>query len=500
MSRVGEESEDGLLMSLTGSSPNDIEEDVVSKGSGLSRGDKRRNAKLAELRRLVAGDHAILGIDLADEKQVGVVCDHDSRVLARQTVRVKAWNLGSVLEWAARIAHRHGFAGVTVGCEPTGHRWMVLNQLATQRDMTLVCVNPMLVGRAREAEDYTRDKSDDKDAMLIARLVGELHCYVPERADETWARLRQLGARRERLITEATACVHQLRDLLECAWPGVLAAAAKPFESANWCAALAVVLDRCNGHPERVARGDLARFEAAVRRELPRWGGSRRRRNIIAAVFVVLVDPTGVMAQRPGALERARWVLADWRSATTRLAEVESRMVEVLDELELTELVTSIPGVSAVGAAAMLAETGDPTRFDSPPRAGQTRRAVPARQCQRHLQRPGPGLPAWPTPAAAGRLARGVGRAATQPGDGRPLPVSDHPPTQPPHRRSGPGRDRGRAAALDARRGHPPGGLGCRHRRRRCDARGGLTTPPEEQGWGQAPRVPEAPQRPRQTP
>ena len=131
---------------------------------------------------------------------------------------------------------------------------MVLNQLAAQRDMTLVCVNPMLVGRAREAEDYTRDKSDDKDAVLIARLVAQLHCYVPERADETWARLRQLGARRERLITEATACVQQLRDLLECAWPGVLAAAAKPFESTNWCAALAVVLDRCDGRPERLAR------------------------------------------------------------------------------------------------------------------------------------------------------------------------------------------------------------------------------------------------------
>ena len=115
-----------------------------------------------------------------------------------------------------------GFAGVTVGCEPTGHRWRVLDQLAAQRDMALVCVNPMLVGRAREAEDYTRDKSDDKDAVLIARLVAQLHCYVPERADETWARLRQLGARRERLITEATACVQQLRDLLECAWPGVL--------------------------------------------------------------------------------------------------------------------------------------------------------------------------------------------------------------------------------------------------------------------------------------
>ena len=38
-------------------------------------------------------------------------------------------------------------------------------------------------------------------------------------------------------------------------------------------------------------------------------------------------------------------------------------MVSVLDELELTSLVTSIHGISAVGAAAILAETGDPHRF-----------------------------------------------------------------------------------------------------------------------------------------
>jgi transposase len=40
-------------------------------------------------------------------------------------------------------------------------------------------------------------------------------------------------------------------------------------------------------------------------------------------------------------------------------------MVSVLDELELTELVTSIEGLSPVGAAAILAETGDLTRFTS---------------------------------------------------------------------------------------------------------------------------------------
>ena len=175
----------------------DNEEDVVIEDSALSRGDKRRNARLARLRELVCAGNAVLGIDLADVKQAVVLTGLDSRVLARKRVSAKAWELGPVLEWAHRIASARGFAGVTVGCEPTGHRWRVLEQLAAQRDMPLVCVNPMLVGRARESEDYTRDKSDDKDAVLIARLVAQLHCYIPERGDETWARLRQLGARRE---------------------------------------------------------------------------------------------------------------------------------------------------------------------------------------------------------------------------------------------------------------------------------------------------------------
>ena len=38
-------------------------------------------------------------------------------------------------------------------------------------------------------------------------------------------------------------------------------------------------------------------------------------------------------------------------------------MVTVLGELGLTELATSITGLSAVGAASVLAETGDPARF-----------------------------------------------------------------------------------------------------------------------------------------
>ena len=73
----------------------------MGNGSGVSRGDRNRNARLGRLRGLVRPEHAIVGIDLADAKQMLVATDHDSQVLARRTFRCKAWDLGAALDWAA---------------------------------------------------------------------------------------------------------------------------------------------------------------------------------------------------------------------------------------------------------------------------------------------------------------------------------------------------------------------------------------------------------------
>jgi transposase len=338
----------------------------VVDGTGLSRGDRNRNQRLGRLRELLPAGNAIVGIDLADIKQAAVVVDHDSRVLARRRVSCKAWELGDLLDWAVGRAKAAGYGSVTVACEPTGHRWRVLDQLAAERGLALVCVQPLLVWRAREAEDLTFDKSDPKDAVVIARLAAGLHCYEPERTDPAWARLRHLGARRVRLVADVTAEVTRLRDLLECVWPAVLTTSGSPFRSKTWCASLAVALDRTAGDLSRARRLGLARFTAAVRRELPRWGASRPCLRIVRGVFAALADPAGVLVHRPGGLERAELALGDWWEARRRLAEVETRMVAVLDELGLTDLVGSIAGLTTVGAAAILAETGDPARFASP--------------------------------------------------------------------------------------------------------------------------------------
>jgi len=53
------------------------------------------------LRTVVTRDSAVLAFDLAADKQVCALTDQDSVVLARRTVRVKAWELAEAVQWGA---------------------------------------------------------------------------------------------------------------------------------------------------------------------------------------------------------------------------------------------------------------------------------------------------------------------------------------------------------------------------------------------------------------
>jgi hypothetical protein len=163
-------------------------------------------------------------------------------------------------------------------------------------------VQPLLVGRAREAEDFTHDKSDDKTPFLIARLTTQLHCELPERPTAAWARLGHLGNRRVEQRILATAAQQRLRDLLECGWPAALEVTRHRLDSLTWRAAMTV--GRCD--PARIRRLGLARFARAVARELPRWGGRRRHLGILRALYAATGETVGhIPAGRGAGAQRA---------------------------------------------------------------------------------------------------------------------------------------------------------------------------------------------------
>lgn len=337
----------------------------MSKGSGLSRSERRRNARKERLRGLVPRGGAVIGIDLGEDKQALAVVDHDVRVLWRKTARVKAHRLGEALDLAVAAARERGFGSVTVACEPTGPRWMQVQRLCGERGLVLVCVQPLASHIAREQQDYTSHKRDESDAVLIARLACELHCYVPEELDEGWALLRQLGRRREQLVKAATASAARIRDFLSTAWPAAETACACPFKSVTWLACLEVVTGRCGGDPARLADLSEQEFFALVTDMARAWGANRAFGRIARNVLAVLEDPDAVGWSRRGLFRRIAAELGDLRRLRAQLETVEAEMRAVLGgELGLARL-GGIPGLTLTGAAVILAEAGDPRRYET---------------------------------------------------------------------------------------------------------------------------------------
>ena len=334
-------------------------------GNGMTRGDRKRNARRDRLRGLLPRDGVVVGIDLAEDKQALAVIDHDVRVLARKTVKVKAFRLGEALDWAVAQARAKGFTSVTVACEPTGPRWMQVQRLCAERGLPLVCIQPLVSHIAREQQDYTTHKTDESDCVMIARLAIELHCYIPEELDEKWAHLRHLGRRRARLITAETASMQRIQDFLSVAWPTVTETCAQPLKSVTWLTALQVVTSRCGGEPGGLAAMGEEAFTALVRGAVDGWGGKKAWGTICRRIFAALGDTEGVVPwSRRGLLRRVADELGDLQRTRAQLHAVEADMVAVLDELGLSRL-ADIPALTAVGAAAILAETGDPRHYDS---------------------------------------------------------------------------------------------------------------------------------------
>jgi hypothetical protein len=178
-------------------------------------------------------------------------------------------------------------------------------------------------------------------------------------------------------------------------------------------------------------------FTALIRGAVAGWGITRAHGPICARVFAALTDTEGAVTwSRRGLLRRVGDELGDLKRTRAQLRRAGADMVAVLDELGLSRL-ADIPGLTAVGAAAILAEADDPRRYD-----GSSSRAMlmssdnASKPGQAHISRRGLlGLGWW---------RRAVGRCSGTTRDGSQVPGAPAPRT--PRSRCRPGQARRRPA------------------------------------------------------
>jgi len=122
--------------------------------------------------------------------------------------------------WTAKIINK--LDKVIIGFESTGSYGQPLTHYLSKKPIKLVQVNPMHTKRLKELNDNSPLKTDKKDPQVIADII-ELGHYlslvVPKGAA---AQLRRLTHSRERTITDRTASINRLQDLVYLLFPEFL--------------------------------------------------------------------------------------------------------------------------------------------------------------------------------------------------------------------------------------------------------------------------------------
>ncbi len=283
-------------------------------------------------------------IDWAEQRHRVILMDKEGNVLERTSVTHDQPGL-SHLDWL--LTHGRDLANVHVAIEL--HDSLLLDRLL-QLGIKIYGLNPKSAERTRERFTPAGLKDDDRDAWSMAEFLRSSHVHLrPLRADsEATLALREWVSLREDLIQERTVHIQRLRNHL-VRWHPHSLGAAKDLHR-NW------VLDLLEAFPTADA------FAQLTHTELHRWEKGRRLHAATRGrldVAIHLASPTGVTARNEAHAAEVRHRVTSIRALNERLAEVDQRLQQLVDEHSEAIIFRSLPNTGTVTTAAMLAGFGE---------------------------------------------------------------------------------------------------------------------------------------------
>lgn len=275
--------------------------------------------------------------------------------------RTKAYKvLVSRAGFEAADAHLRGlFPGVApqqmlVGLEFAGHHGFTFAHFLAQRGYVVVNVLAAHTKASKEIEDNNPRKDDAKDAAQVCRLVGDGIFVRFPFLERPYLELRLLTVHRHRLTVEATRFKNRLQGLLDLAWPEFLG-----HFSALHKATPRAILERWP-LPEDL----LAAPARTVRKEIrtaSRGHVSREQVDGLLDSARTSIALTQASAERRLEIQS---LLARWALVRQQLAELERRITALVEQCPEAKILTTVPEVSAVCAATLVAELGTPKDYE----------------------------------------------------------------------------------------------------------------------------------------
>jgi transposase len=243
-----------------------------------------------------------------------------------------------------------------VGIEFAGHHGQTFAADLHRRGYVVVTVLPSVTKKLKEIEDNSPRKDDAKDAAQICRLVGDGLFVGYALLDQRALALRALTTERQRLAVEETRLKNRLLSVLDVVWPEFTRA----FPDVKKCTPFVLLrrwptpADLVNERPRRV--------HALIRKVSRNHIAAERVTTFVTATATTI----GVADDRGARRDEIRRLIGRWTVVRLHVAAIEARLAELAQEIPAVAALTTVPGISIVCAATLVAELGTPESYVSP--------------------------------------------------------------------------------------------------------------------------------------
>src|SRR5271170_1514286 len=288
------------------------------------------------------------GIDIGAERHMVAVLDEQGEVLCRSSP------FGEDASGYARLFELLGpSADCLVALEATGHYWRNLFVALIAKDYAVAVLNPLRTARFAE-EELRRTKTDAIDALGIARFAQQKRPRVAQLPDSVTEELRELERLRERVAQDFADRLRQLHRAVDLGFPE-FTRYVRTLESQL----ATTILSR---YPTAASfRGLSGNKLARIVYDGSHKVGEELARNLIEAAE----KSVGAHHSEPYQM-RIRYLCEDLDVLRRRLKDLARDVKRKVDDHEVGKLLMTIEGLGPLTAACLIAELGDPARFDSP--------------------------------------------------------------------------------------------------------------------------------------
>ncbi len=242
---------------------------------------------------------------------------------------------------------------VMIALEATGHYWLALYDVLTQRGYSVVVLNPLQVAAYRRS-GVRKVKNDRSDAVWIADFV-RIANPSPTRQDlPVLLQLRELSRFRFRLTEQIGDIKRKLLTILDRVFPEY-----EQLFSSVFLQASRALLEQAVSAQE-VAEMDLQELETLLHAASRGRFGREKAQQIQAQARLSV----GVGFLADAAQMEMRCLLAQIELLEQQRDQIDAALAKLMSQIP--QHITSIPGIGPSTGAAIVAEIGDINRFDSP--------------------------------------------------------------------------------------------------------------------------------------